>query len=64
MELTREIIAYSTEAEWLNARKGDVTSTEAAGLFDAGAYDNSRTFYELYAIKSGLHVCGVLGALD
>ena len=54
MELTREIIAYSTEAEWLNARKGDVTSTEAAGLFDAGAYDNSRTFYELYNIKSGL----------
>lgn len=54
MELTREIIAFTTEADWLNARKGDVTSTEAAGLFDAGAYDNSRTFYELYNIKSGL----------
>jgi len=54
MELTREIIAYSTEAEWLANREKDVTSTEAAGLFDAGAYDNSRTFYELYNIKSGL----------
>lgn len=54
MELTRQTIAFTTEADWLNARKGDVTSTEAAGLFDAGAYDNSRTFYELYNIKSGL----------
>lgn len=54
MQLTRETLAFDTEAAWLEARKGDVTSTEAAGLFDAGAYDNSRTFYELYNIKSGL----------
>ena len=54
MELTRQTIAFTTEADWLDARKGDVTSTEAAGLFDAGAYDNSRTFYELYNIKAGL----------
>ncbi|MGI9136477.1 MAG: YqaJ viral recombinase family protein [Candidatus Nanopelagicales bacterium] len=54
MELTRQIIDFTTEADWLEARKGDVTSTEAAGLFDAGAYDNSHTFYELYNIKAGL----------
>lgn len=54
MELTRQTIAFTSEADWLDARKGDVTSTEAAGLFDAGAYDNSRTFYELYNIKAGL----------
>ena len=54
MELNRQTIAFTSEADWLDARKGDVTSTEAAGLFDAGAYNNSRTFYELYAIKAGL----------
>lgn len=54
MKLTREVLAYATEAEWLEARKKDITSTEAAGLFDAGAYENSRTFYELFNIKAGL----------
>lgn len=53
MQLTRETHTFHNEAAWLHARKGDVTSTEAAGLFDAGAYENSRTFYELYQIKSG-----------
>jgi len=53
MELTREIIAYSTEAEWLANREKDVTSTEAAALFDAGSYEGSRTFYELFHKKSG-----------
>lgn len=54
MTLTRETISFDTEAAWLDARKGDITSTEAAGLFDAGAYDNARTFYELFTIKAGL----------
>lgn len=53
MELTRQTIAYSTEAEWLANREKDVTSTEAAALFDAGSYEGSRTFYELFHKKSG-----------
>ena len=54
MEITRETIAFASEAEWLALRKQDITSTEAAGLFDAGSYVNSRTFYELFNIKAGL----------
>ncbi|HEX5362375.1 MAG TPA: YqaJ viral recombinase family protein [Fluviicoccus sp.] len=54
MNLTREVIEFSSEAEWLALRKNDITSTEAAGLFDSGSYVNSRTFYELFNIKSGL----------
>lgn len=54
MQITRETITFASEAEWLALRKQDITSTEAAGLFDAGSYVNSRTFYELYNIKSGL----------
>lgn len=54
MTLTRETITFASEAEWLDLRKQDITSTEAAGLFDAGSYTNSRTFYELYNIKAGL----------
>lgn len=54
MNITRETITFSSEAEWLNLRKQDITSTEAAGLFGAGSYDNSRTFYELFQIKAGL----------
>lgn len=53
MNITRDTINFSSEAEWLSLRKQDITSTEAAGLFDAGSYANSRTFYELYQIKSG-----------
>lgn len=53
MEITRDTIIFSSESEWLSLRKQDITSTEAAGLFDAGSYANSRTFYELYQIKSG-----------
>jgi predicted phage-related endonuclease len=49
--MTRETLAYKTEAEWLAARALDVTSTEAAALFDAGVY--TKTFYELYHLKSG-----------
>jgi len=51
--MNRTTHAFKTEKEWLDLRKQDITSTEAAGLFGAGAYDNSRTMYELYQIKSG-----------
>lgn len=49
--MQREIIAYTTEAEWLAHRAKDVTSTEAAALFNAGVY--TKTFYELYHLKAG-----------
>jgi predicted phage-related endonuclease len=52
MTITRETLAYTTEAQWLEARKLDVTSTEAASLFNAGAY--IKTVYELYHLKAGL----------
>jgi len=52
MTLTREVIQHATQADWLAARKLDVTSTEAAALFDSGVY--TKTFYELFCIKSGL----------
>ncbi len=50
MEFTRTTVAYATEAEWLNARKADLTSTECAALFDASPY---CTPYELHLRKSG-----------
>lgn len=50
MELTRETLAYATEAEWLQARTQDLTSTEAAALFGASPY---LTGYELYHRKTG-----------
>jgi hypothetical protein len=49
--MTREIIAYATEAAWLAAREKDITSTQAAALFNAGAY--VKTAYELFMLKSG-----------
>lgn len=49
--MQRETITYRTEAEWLAARKQDVTSTEAAALFNAGVY--TKTFYELFHLKAG-----------
>lgn len=52
--ITRQTITFGSEAEWLQLRAQDITSTEAAGLFDAGSYDNSRTFFELFQIKAGL----------
>jgi predicted phage-related endonuclease len=54
MNFTREAFAFPTEGAWLEARRKDVTSTEVAGLFDAGSYENSRTFFELYNIKAGI----------
>lgn len=54
MDITRVILNHATEAEWLASRKQDITSTECAGLFGAGVYDNARTAYELYHVKAGL----------
>lgn len=53
MDFIRETINFDSKAEWLSLRRKDITSTEAAGLFNEGAYENSRTFYELYQLKSG-----------
>lgn len=50
--MTRETIAFATESAWLDARKQDITSTEAAALFNAGVY--TKTFYELYNLKAGV----------
>lgn len=49
--MIRETIAHATEAQWLEARTKDVTSTEAAALFGAGVY--VKTPYELYHLKAG-----------
>lgn len=49
--MTRETIVHTSEAAWLDARKVDITSTEAAALFGAGVY--VKTPYELYHLKAG-----------
>jgi len=49
--MNRETIVHASEADWLAARKMDITSTEAAALFGAGAY--VKTAYELHMLKSG-----------
>lgn len=49
--MSRETIVFSTERAWLDARKNDITSTEAAALFGAGVY--VKTPYELFHLKSG-----------
>lgn len=51
MALTRTAHQFTTEADWLAARQGDITSTEAAALFGAGTY--CKTPYELYHRKTG-----------
>ena len=51
MTFTRTTLNYTTEAEWLDARKLDITSTEAAALFGAGVY--VKTPYELFHLKAG-----------
>jgi len=53
MEISRITLHHDTEAAWLEARKQDLTSTECAGLFGAGVYDNARTPYELFMVKTG-----------
>jgi predicted phage-related endonuclease len=50
-KMIRETIEHKSEAEWLGERAKDITSTEAAALFNAGVY--TKTFYELYHLKSG-----------
>lgn len=51
--MTRETISHATEADWLEARKQDITSTEAAALFGVGAY--IKTPFELYHLKTGTY---------
>lgn len=48
--MSRETMHYATEADWLAARKQDLTSTEAAALFDCSPY---MTKFELYHVKTG-----------
>lgn len=50
MTLTREVLTFADEAEWLAMREQDVTSTEAAALFAASPY---LTEYSLHHIKTG-----------
>lgn len=53
-ELGREIIQIQSEAEWLELRSHDITSTAISALFDASPY---CTRFELYhAHKSGLRL--------
>ena len=49
MQLTRKVLAFKTEAEWLSMREKDLTSTEAAALFDSSPY---FTEFELHHIKT------------
>ncbi len=49
--MNRQTITHASEADWLSARKLDITSTEAAALFGAGVY--VKTPYELYHLKAG-----------
>lgn len=49
--MIRETHNFANEADWLEARKKYVTSTEAAALFGAGSF--VKTAYELYHLKAG-----------
>lgn len=49
--MQRETLVPASEAQWLDWRKADLTSTEAAALFGASPY---TTEYELYHVKAGL----------
>lgn len=48
--MTIQIVPFTTEQAWLDARVGDVTSTEVSALFDACPY---LTSYELWHRKKG-----------
>lgn len=50
MLFSRETIHHATEADWLDARKKDLTSTECAALFGVSPY---ATKFELHHVKSG-----------
>lgn len=49
--MQRETLIPSSEAEWLEWRQDDVTSTDAAALFGASPY---TTAYELHHVKAGI----------
>ena len=48
VEVNRETIHHETEAEWIAARRADVTSTESAALFGMSPY---LTAFELWHAK-------------
>lgn len=48
--MAREIIPYTTEAEWLDLRRADITSTMVPALFGLSPY---TTRFELYHAKAG-----------
>lgn len=50
MTLIRDTITPDSEADWLEMRKQDVTSTESAALFDASPY---LTEFQLHHRKAG-----------
>ena len=50
MELTRQTLTFETEAQWLAMREKDLTSTEAAALFDSSPY---FTEFALHQVKTG-----------
>lgn len=50
MQLTRETLVPVSEAQWLDWRRQDLTSTEAAALFAASPY---ITEFELHHVKAG-----------
>lgn len=49
--MLRETHVFQNEADWLEARKRFVTSTEVAALFNAGSF--IKTEYQLFHIKAG-----------
>lgn len=50
MDYEREMLTPKSEAEWLEWRRRDLTSTQAAALFGASPY---ATEFELFHIKAG-----------
>lgn len=48
--MNRELLTFTSEAEWLAMREKDLTSTEAAALFGCSPY---ATVYELFHRKTG-----------
>ncbi|MFO1211007.1 MAG: YqaJ viral recombinase family protein [Amaricoccus sp.] len=50
MQIERQTFTGLSEAEWLDLRKDDITSTEVAALFGQSPY---QTTFELYHVKRG-----------
>ncbi|MGX0133061.1 YqaJ viral recombinase family nuclease [Cupriavidus metallidurans] len=61
MNITRETIKFSSEAAWLALRAKDVTSTEAAALFDVSPY---TTEYKLHHTKLGKIIPDDISGVD